>query len=326
VVIGDVRDGRGPRGVRDLIRDLALLSVEGGARVAIVEGADRMNEDAQNALLKTLEEPPGGVTILLCADREELLLPTVRSRCARIRLGPSGPREIELLLGELGLADPPTAARLARLAEGRPGVAVAYARAPEAIAIRDEIARTILDLRAATRARRLVIGRELLGRAGELATALKAPASAVPGPGNGRAGRPTGRPVAPAAEGTVDGPASGPAAVVGTEVPEPEEADPARRSAAERRRAARELLAVWRDVARDLAIASIGGQAGRRTLHDLALLEELEVVGSSVSPAAMAAFLARVERIAELVAGNVSPELAVDVLVLSWPSGGRAAA
>ena len=82
-------------GVRDLLRELALLPVEGGARVAIVEGADRMNEDAQNALLKTLEEPPAGVTIVLCADREELLLPTVRSRCARVRLGPVGPREIE---------------------------------------------------------------------------------------------------------------------------------------------------------------------------------------------------------------------------------------
>jgi len=326
VVIGDTRDGRGPRGVRDLIRDLALLPVEGGARVAIIEGADRMNEDAQNALLKTLEEPPGGVTILLCADREELLLPTVRSRCARVRLGPAGPREIEMLVGELGLADPPTAGRLARLAEGRPGIAVAYARAPEAIAIRDEIARTILDLRAATRARRLVIGRELLGRAGELATALDAPASAMAAPRIGRARRPSSRSVDLPTDGTVDGPASGPAAVAGNGGPESEEGDPARRTATERRRAARELLAVWRDVARDLAVVSIAGQAGRRTLHDVALLEELEVAGSSVPPGAMAAFLVRLDRIAELVAGNVSPELAVDVLVLSWPSGGRAAA
>ena len=52
------------RGVRDLIAELQLMPVEGGARVAIIEAADRMNEDAQGALLKTLEEPPSGVTII----------------------------------------------------------------------------------------------------------------------------------------------------------------------------------------------------------------------------------------------------------------------
>ena len=85
VVIGG-RDAR-YRGVRDLIGELALMPVEGGARVAIIEGAERMNEDAQSALLKTLEEPPAGVTIILCADGEARLLPTVRSRCFRVRLG-----------------------------------------------------------------------------------------------------------------------------------------------------------------------------------------------------------------------------------------------
>ena len=66
VVIGG--PGARARGIRDLIGELALLPVEGGARVAIVEAAHRMNEDAQAALLKTLEEPPAGVTLILCAD------------------------------------------------------------------------------------------------------------------------------------------------------------------------------------------------------------------------------------------------------------------
>src|SRR5919112_389234 len=86
-----------PGTVRRLVTDLALLPVEGGARVAIVEQADRMNEDAQSALLKTLEEPPSGVTIILCAAEEERLLPTIRSRCARVRLGPLGTRDVEAL-------------------------------------------------------------------------------------------------------------------------------------------------------------------------------------------------------------------------------------
>jgi DNA polymerase-3 subunit delta' len=103
VRIGD-RANPEPGTVRRLIADLALLPVEGGARVAIVERADRLNEDAQSALLKILEEPPPATTIVLCADRDDLLLPTVRSRCARVRLGPVAIREIEALLEDAGVA------------------------------------------------------------------------------------------------------------------------------------------------------------------------------------------------------------------------------
>ena len=97
--------------VRRLAIDLVLLPVEGGARVAIVERADRMGDDAQTALLKTLEEPPAGVTIVLCADDEDRLMPTVRSRCARLRLGPVATRDIEAILADGDLADPPVAGR-----------------------------------------------------------------------------------------------------------------------------------------------------------------------------------------------------------------------
>src|SRR4029077_18170169 len=62
--------------VRRLASDLILMSVEGGPRLAIIERADRLTDDAQTALLKTLEEPPAGVTIVLCADDEDRLMPT----------------------------------------------------------------------------------------------------------------------------------------------------------------------------------------------------------------------------------------------------------
>ena len=68
VVIGDPRDARAARGVRDVLHELAFLPVEGGARVAIVEGASALNEDAQNALLKTLEGPAPG-----SADRKSVV-------------------------------------------------------------------------------------------------------------------------------------------------------------------------------------------------------------------------------------------------------------
>jgi len=134
--------GREERGVRDLVSELSLLPVEGGARVAVIEGAHRMTEDAQSALLKTLEEPPRGTVLILCAEDEERLLPTIRSRCVRLRLGSIGVRAIEQILAEHDVADAPTAARVARLAGGRPGLALKLALAPEAVRIRGEVART----------------------------------------------------------------------------------------------------------------------------------------------------------------------------------------
>ncbi|MEA2537971.1 MAG: polymerase subunit delta [Chloroflexota bacterium] len=307
VVIGGPRDAAGPRGIRDLLRDLTYLPVEGAARVAIVEGAAQMNEDAQNALLKTLEEPGPGVTIVLCADQEELILPTVRSRCARIRLGPMGPRDIETILGELDLADPGGAARLGRIAAGRPGVAVAYALAPEALTIRDEIARTLIDLLGAGRARRLAAARELLGRAGELAQALAGPPSSVGPPTLARPG---------------DGSESG-GSTSGAEVEVEASGSVARVAPAERRRAARQLIAIWRDVARDLAVAALDG---RRSVNDVGLIEDVDEAARAVPPGAAGAFLRRLDRVGELVAGNVGPELAIDVLALAWPATERTAA
>jgi DNA polymerase-3 subunit delta' len=169
--IGDRAEPQ-PGTIRRLISDLALLPVEGGARVAIVERAERLNDEAQSALLKTLEEPPSGVTIILCVEREDQLLPTVRSRCIRLRLGPVGTRDIEAILGDQGVADASTAGQLARLAAGRPGLARAWALAPDAVVARAEITRSILDLLGATPARRLAGIRELLTRAADVERAL----------------------------------------------------------------------------------------------------------------------------------------------------------
>jgi hypothetical protein len=291
--------------------------MEGGARLAILEHADRINEPAQEALLKTLEEPPAGVTIVLCSDDEERLLATVRSRCARVRLGPVGTRDIEVILADLGLADPPTAARLARLADGRPGLAVAYARAPEAVAIRGEVVRTLLDLLAAGRAPRLRAARELLGRA-EAASVALAGAMGDPGapPAVARAkGRGRGMGSAPAPRGADPNPTAA-ADASGGGSPDETGTTPARRPAAERRRAAAWLVEVWRDLARDLAVLGAGEH---RAIRDPALLEELEGAAGRLAPGAAASFLERLSHTNEQLDANASPELAVDVLVLAWP-------
>jgi len=296
-----------PGTVRHLIGELALLPVEGGARVAIVEQAHRLNEDAQNAFLKMLEEPPPGVTIVLCADSEESLLPTVRSRCVRLALGPVGGREVERWLGELGVADAPRAARLARLADGRPGLALAFARSPDAERLRGEIARGILDMLGEGRQARLATVRELMKSAVALDAALGQsrpdPAAAGEDVAQGRGPRRRTK-AARAADLDVADDA------------EPAEAATPKLAASERRSAAATLVGIWSSIARDLAVAGAGGM---RHLRELELADDVRGVAPAVSAVALAAFLARLTAISVQLEENVNPELALDVLALSWP-------
>ena len=290
--------GREERGVRDLVRDLALMPVEGGARVAIVVAADRMTEDAQAAFLKTLEEPPPGTVLLLTAADEERLLETIRSRCVRIRLGPVSRREVETLLVDAGLAEAPVAARLARLSGGRPGDAVALARAPATLVIRGEVGRTLLDLTAASRADRLRIGRDLLSRTAELLAVARAGAGGAAEAVRAGRGRRGAASVEPAAD------------------TEPETAGPAVRvPAAERRAAALALVGIWRDVVRDLALVGLGEPGDVRQID---LLDDLEAAAKRLPATFPPAQLNRLDVAGERLEGNVSPELVIDALALGW--------
>ena len=73
--------------VREAIDRAAYRPFEGRRRVVIVDDADALNAEAQNALLKTLEEPPAASTFVLVTSRPDMLLPTVLSRCQRLRFG-----------------------------------------------------------------------------------------------------------------------------------------------------------------------------------------------------------------------------------------------
>ena len=72
--------------VRDLAADLSLTAHTKGYKVAIIAPADAMNPFAANALLKTLEEPPSRTLVLLVTSQPSRLLPTLRSRCSKLRL------------------------------------------------------------------------------------------------------------------------------------------------------------------------------------------------------------------------------------------------
>ncbi|HET6439177.1 MAG TPA: DNA polymerase III subunit delta', partial [Anaeromyxobacter sp.] len=111
--------------VRDLVdHRLSMKRFEGRRRFVLVDPAEAMNPQAQNALLKTLEEPPDETTLVLVAGNPDALLPTIRSRCLRVAFHPIPD---ELIVARLtGEGRTPEAAGLAAaLAGGSLGRALA---------------------------------------------------------------------------------------------------------------------------------------------------------------------------------------------------------
>ncbi|HEU5136295.1 MAG TPA: DNA polymerase III subunit delta' [Steroidobacteraceae bacterium] len=103
--------------VRDLAADLALTSHGSGYKVAIIAPAEAMNHFAANALLKTLEEPPKRTVVLLVTSQPSRLLPTLRSRCSKLRL-PGPTREISARYLESARGAGPWAEALAATGAG----------------------------------------------------------------------------------------------------------------------------------------------------------------------------------------------------------------
>ena len=110
--------------IREVQRAVALAPFEGRTRAVIIDPADKLSEEAQNAFLKTLEEPPPSAVFVLIATRGDALLPTVRSRCALIEFGLVSTAEIEEALRDRGIEEE-RARLLARLSNGRPEWALA---------------------------------------------------------------------------------------------------------------------------------------------------------------------------------------------------------
>lgn len=110
-VVGAVRDEWIPTATRTM--------TEGRRKVLRVAAADRMNEAAQNAFLKVLEEPPPSVVWILDAQEESLLLDTILSRCRRLDLTPWDPASLGALAAELGVEEDQRDA-LSRAAMGSP--------------------------------------------------------------------------------------------------------------------------------------------------------------------------------------------------------------
>lgn len=118
--------------VREVASAIAYRPAEARWRVIIVDDAETMQETAQEAFLKTLEEPPAYAVIILVATDTDGLLPTILSRCRVVRFGSSSGGDIERALTAAGTKSD-SASRIAAAAEGSMGWAFDSANDPSRI-------------------------------------------------------------------------------------------------------------------------------------------------------------------------------------------------
>ncbi len=147
--------------VRALQHTLALSPYAAKYRIALLPDFQQATEEAANALLKTLEEPPDKVVLLLTADALESLLPTIVSRCEVIRLRPASIASAESYLQAEKSLPPEQALLLAHLSGGRIGAAIHLAESPESLAQRQETLETLLEMLSATRVDRFGLAESL---------------------------------------------------------------------------------------------------------------------------------------------------------------------
>jgi DNA polymerase-3 subunit delta' len=145
-----------PSGAHEMLRRDVQESVVAAAshtpfesthRVFVLERADTMNDEAANALLKTLEEPPPYVVLLLLTDNPSQVLPTISSRCQPVRFDPLPAAQLADRLQARGI-DPETATACARLSLGDGERALTLALTPELRARTEAFARAPLHGRA----------------------------------------------------------------------------------------------------------------------------------------------------------------------------------
>lgn len=133
--------------VRVLQSDAALSPVEGRYKIFIIREIERATAPAANALLKTLEEPPAHVILILTSRRRDLVLPTVLSRCQVLNLRPAALEQVQAALEIRWGVEPTQAELLARLSGGRVGWAVTAHLQP---AVTQERRRRLEELLALT--------------------------------------------------------------------------------------------------------------------------------------------------------------------------------
>jgi DNA polymerase-3 subunit delta' len=133
--------------VRELQHTLSLSPYEARYRIALILRIEEANSSAANAMLKTLEEPPEHVIVILTANSPEILLPTITSRCEVLRLRSLSIKETANGLQIIRGVPEEDAERLAHISDGRPGYAIRLFEQPTLLSQRqrwlDELVRQI---------------------------------------------------------------------------------------------------------------------------------------------------------------------------------------
>ena len=147
---------------RRWLLDAAGAPIMAARRVVLIEHADRANEQIQNALLKTLEEPTDRHVFILVADEPGALLPTIRSRCQPLRIGAVPRDELAAFLMDARRLPADQADILARIAGGLTGTALAFADDSQLLVWRRRVQAELLSLLERGRADRFGSVRDLL--------------------------------------------------------------------------------------------------------------------------------------------------------------------
>ena len=155
-------------------------------RVVLIDGADRANEQTQNALLKVLEEPTDRHTFVLVADEPQRLLATIRSRSRPLRIGPVPRADLVAHLMDRMRLPADLADVLAQMSGGLVGTAVGFVEQKARLEWRRRVAKELLALLERGRAERFAAVRDLLDEA----TRVASPApSETPDEGDGEGPR-----------------------------------------------------------------------------------------------------------------------------------------
>ncbi|MFQ5826684.1 MAG: DNA polymerase III subunit delta' [Dehalococcoidia bacterium] len=168
-LLPDERTGRlrieiGIDQIRDMEKATYLPPYEGKYKVFIIDGAERLSQEASNCLLKTLEEPPPPVVFILLASNETALLPTVISRCQKVEFPPMSAAAVEAALVEHWAVEPKQAGLLARLSAGRLGWALAMKEDEQLLHQRQEKLAGLIELAAADQEKRFAHAAHLVSQ------------------------------------------------------------------------------------------------------------------------------------------------------------------
>jgi DNA polymerase III gamma/tau subunit len=153
---------------RRWLLDAAGAPVVAERRVVLIEHADRAGEQIQNALLKALEEPTDRHTFLLVADEPGRLLPTIRSRCQALRIGPVPREELAAFLMDARRLPADQADVLARISDGLTGRALSFADDSQLLTWRRRVQGELLSLLERGRADRFGAARDMLDETARL--------------------------------------------------------------------------------------------------------------------------------------------------------------